>query len=159
MGKSIHKMHWLFFVDRLVPWLLAVGFLAGLFVLSGRMSVGIQVPRELYGLLRYVLIGIVFGGAILSILAALVQWLSTTLTVEGGYLVYETGILNRTVAKIPVQEIASIDLRQSLLQRILNTGDLVIDMRGVSLLRMKLLDDPVGIQDAVLSMRKTGAGL
>lgn len=159
MEKSVHKMHWLFFVDRLVPWLLAVGFLGGLFVLSGRVSVGVQVPRELYGLLRQVLIGIVFGGAILSILAALVQWISTTLTVEDGYLVYETGVLNRKVAKVPVQEIASIDLRQSLLQRVVKAGDLVIDMRGASLLRMKLLDDPVRIQNAVLSMRNTGAEL
>lgn len=154
MSKTVHRMHWWFFVDKLVPWLFAAVALLGLLALSGLVPDRISVPHDLYGRVRYYFGAFIAVGAVLSILIAFVQWSCTTLTIEGGYVVYAKGVLSRKVAKVPAQEIASIDLQQTLFQRILNTGDLVIDMRGVSLLRMKLLDDPVGIQNAVLALRK-----
>lgn len=152
-ARSVHRMHWWFFADKLVPWLFAAVALVGLLALSGMIPNRFSVANALYGRVQYYLGAIIFAGAVISILIAIVQWACTTLTIEGSYIVYAKGVLSRTVAKVPVQEIASIDLRQTLFQRILNTGDLVIDMRGASLLRMKLLDDPIGIQNAVLAMR------
>jgi hypothetical protein len=71
------------------------------------------------------------------------------LTLDDDYLIFETGIIRRSVSKIPLQEIASIDL---------NMGDLVVDMRGASLLRMRGLDDPAGIQNTVMEMRRPCRG-
>lgn len=147
-------MHWWFFVDKLVPWLFAAAALMVLLAFSGMVPARFAAPHDLYGLVRFYFGAAIAAGALLSILIAVVQWFCTSLTIEGGYVVYAKGVLSRTVAKIPVQEIASIDLHQTLFQRILNTGNLVIDMRGASLLRMSLLDDPVGIRNSVLEMRQ-----
>lgn len=148
-------MHWWFFVDKLVPWLLAAAALLVLLAFSGMVPTRESMPHDLLGRVRFYFGAAIAAGAVISMLIAIVQWSCTSLTIEGGYVVYAKGVLNRTVAKIPVQEIASIDLHQTLFQRILNTGSLVIDMRGASLLRMNLLDDPVGVQSTVLEMRQS----
>ena len=116
----------------------------------------LSMPHDLFGRVRFYFGAAIAAGVVISILFAVVQWSCTTLTIERGYVVYAKGVLSRTVAKVPVQEIASIDLQQTLFHRILNTGNLVIDMRGASLLRMNLLNDPVGIQNTVLEMRQGG---
>ncbi|WJS87215.1 PH domain-containing protein [Paracoccus sp. TOH] len=161
MKRVVHRMHWWFFVDKLVPWLFAAGAFLMLLAFSGMVPdrfplSRLSVPQDLYGRVRWYFGAAIAAGAVISMLIAVVQWTCTTLTIEGGYVVYAKGILSRTVAKVPVQEIASIDLTQTIFQRILNTGNLVIDMRGASLLRMNLLDDPVGIQNTVLEMRQGG---
>lgn len=150
MTERRYKMHWWFFFSSLVPWVFAIAFVLILGVIAGLNPVSL----ELYDRFRNVFIVIVLAGAVLSGLATTVKWIFTTLTVGEGHIVYEKGILNRTVAKVPVQEIASIDLRQTLFQRMLNTGDLVIDMRGVSLMQLNLLSRPSEIQDKVLAMRE-----
>lgn len=161
MNRVVHRMHWWFFVDKLVPWLFAAAALLVLLAISGLVPSSlplsrVSVPHDLFDRVRFYFGAAIAAGAAISMLIAVVQWLCTTLTIEGGYVVYAKGVLSRSVAKVPVKEIASIDLTQTLFQRILNTGNLVIDMRGASLLRMKLLDDPVGIQNTVLEMRQGG---
>jgi len=149
-------MHWWFVVGKLIPWLIAGATVSAFFAMIWLISHRFPIPSNLDGLIRNGLFALILAGAILSALVALVQWFCTTLTLEDGYVVYAKGLLNRSVSKVPVQEIASIDIRQSLFHRMLNAGDLIIDMRGVSLLRMNLLDDPIGIRNAVLDMRSAG---
>ena len=161
MNRVVHRMHWLFFADKLVPWLFAAAVFLVLLAISGMVPTSLplsrlSMPHDLFGRVRFYFGATIATGVVISILIAVVQWSCTTLTIERGYVVYAKGVLSRTVAKVPVQEIASIDLQQTLFQRILNTGNLVIDMRGASLLRMNLLNDPVGIQNTVLEMRQGG---
>lgn len=149
-----HRMHWWFFVDKLVPWMFAGALLAILLVMSGMVSDRFALPANLYSRIQISTVALIGIGAVSSVLISAIQWSCTRLTIDGDQLVYAKGVLNRTVAKIPIQEIASIDLHQTLFQRVMGTGDLVVDMRGASLLRMKLLDDPEGIQNSVLSLRR-----
>lgn len=152
--ETPHRMHWWFFVDKLVPWIFAGALLAILLAMSGMVSDRFALPANLYSRIQISTVALIAIGAVSSVLISAVQWSCTRLTIEEDQLVYAKGVLNRTVAKIPIQEIASIDLHQTLFQRIMGTGDLLVDMRGASLLRMKLLDDPEAIQNAVLSLRR-----
>lgn len=148
-NAQVHKMHWWFFVDKFVPWIIA----AVVLVFVGKVSVYNPLMDDLYVRTYRYAAALIVAGMTISFLVSFAQWSFTTLTLDNGYLVYEKGIIRRNVAKIPVQEIASIDLQQSIFQRLLNTGDLVIDMRGASLLRMRLIDDPVETQNAILGVR------
>jgi uncharacterized membrane protein YdbT with pleckstrin-like domain len=154
MNETTRRMHWWFFVERAVPWLLAAVMMLGLFYLTGFAAGRIELPNGLYGRVRFSILAIIAVSLVLSLLGAWIVWLCTRLEFDDGYLVYSKGVLNRTVAKVPVQEIASIDVHQTLLQRMLGAGDLVIDMRGASLLRIRLMPDPSAIQGTVLDMRR-----
>ena len=161
MNKVVHRMHWWFFVEKLVPWLIVAVALLALLAISGlipsRFPLSrVSVSQDLFNRVRFYHGAAIAAGVLISILIAVLQWYSTTLTIEGCYVIYAKGVLSRTMAKVPVQEIASIDLQQTLFQRVMNTGNLVIDMRGASLLRMNLLNDPIGIQNTVLKMRQSG---
>ncbi len=148
-APEVHKLHWWFFAIKLVPWVI----LTIVFVIIGKLTVLVPVVDEIYMQYYYIGASIILLLMALGFLIGYLQWLYTTLTLDKGYLIFSTGIIRRSVAKIPLQEIASIDLRQSIFQRILNTGDLVVDMRGASLLRMNGLDDPAGIQNRVMELR------
>lgn len=147
------RMHWWFFVGKSMPWLFAAALMLGLFYVSGFAVGRIDLPSGLYERVRISILALIAASLVLALLFAWIEWICTTLALDGGYLVYSKGVLNRTVAKVPVQEIASIDLKQTLFQRMLGAGDLVIDMRGASLLRIRLIADPAIIQGTVLDMR------
>lgn len=147
---EVHKLHWWFFVNKLVPWLL----IAVLLVLLGQVTALSPLIHDIYQRFYYYAAAIILVLMVIGFLIGFAQWSFTTLTLDRSYLIFETGILRRSVSKIPVQEIASIDLQQSIFQRFLNMGDLVVDMRGASLLRMRGLEDPLGIQNKVMELRK-----
>lgn len=149
-GQVVYKMHWWFFVDKFVPWLIA----SVVVVVIGNVAILNPLIFDLYQRVHVYAAWFIVGGMMLTFIAAFIQWMFTTLTLEDGYLIYEKGIIRRAVAKIPMQEIASVDLRQSIFQRFLNSGDLTIDMRGASLLRMRQLDNPEGVQNAILRERR-----
>lgn len=146
---EVFRLHWWFVASSLFPWII----LTIVFVISGKLATLFPVMDEFYR--EYHLTGavIILTLMIFGFLIAYVQWLYTTLTLDSDYLIFATGIINRRVSKIPLQEIASIDLQQSIFQRILTTGNLVVDMRGASLLRMNGLDDPATIQNHIMDLR------
>ncbi|WP_299592488.1 PH domain-containing protein [uncultured Tateyamaria sp.] len=151
--QTQYRMHWWFFVDRLVPWIFAAAVMMGVFFLFEAAVERFELPSHMKSSFQYGVVIVIVAGSVLSLAISAIQWSCTRLVIAEGELKYAKGVLNRTVARVPIPEIASVDLHQSLFQRIMGTGDLVVDMRGATLLRMKLLDDPEGIQNAVLSLR------
>ena len=148
--KQEHKLHWWMFVQTFIPWLLIVGF----FVLINRY---VDFRTLLSGLYDAAYLIIALGILVLmtaSFMLALWRWYATTLYLDSLYLVYERGLLAKRISKVPLQEIASIDLQQSLFQRLIGSGDLIVDMRGSALLRVPDLDHPAEIQGAIMEIRR-----
>lgn len=108
--EAPHRMHWWFFVDKLVPWMFAGALLAILLLMSGMVSDRFALPANLYSRIQISTVALIGIGAASSVLISAIQWSCTRLTIDGDQLVYAKGVLNRTVAKVPIQEIASIDL-------------------------------------------------
>jgi len=149
---EVHKLHWWFFAIKLIPWII----LMVVFIIIGQVVALWPILSDFYSQYYYIGAFIILGLMTVGFVIGYLQWIYTTLTLGEGYLVFSQGIISRRVAKIPLQEIASIDLQQSIFQRFLKTGDLVVDMRGASLLRMYGLDDPASIQNRVMEMRRPG---
>lgn len=124
---------------------------------SSLVPAGLAIPRAAVERIHLSVALLSLGLFVWALLASWVSWYFTHLLISDDHLVYSTGVLNRKVAKVPVQEIASIDLHQTLFQRMIGSGDLVVDMRGASLLTMRMLKRPQDIQNRVLAMRYSSA--
>jgi uncharacterized membrane protein YdbT with pleckstrin-like domain len=72
-----------------------------------------------------------------------VQRKFTRMTIAGDRLHYETGIISRSKRNIQLTKVQDVRVDQTLLQRMLRTGNLSVETAGeTSLLTMRNVDDP-----------------
>jgi membrane protein YdbS with pleckstrin-like domain len=85
-----------------------------------------------------------------------------TLRLHDEHLTLETGFLSRTRRTVDMAKIQDVTVRQSLGQRLLGVGDLMMESAGESgRITIANLDSPRGIADEILesSKRSHGTGL
>jgi uncharacterized membrane protein YdbT with pleckstrin-like domain len=129
----------------------ACWFLAILIVIAGAWAVftyGSGEPRWLYTL------------PLIALLPPLRMQFSrslTTLRLQNDHLTLESGFLSRTRRTVDTAKIQDVTVRQSVGQRILNTGDLTLESAGESgRISIRNLDRPRAIADAILNSAKQG---
>jgi uncharacterized membrane protein YdbT with pleckstrin-like domain len=81
--------------------------------------------------LRYVLLLAVFLWSLWS-LWHLVQWWFTRCTVSNYRVVWRQGVIARSGVEIPLDRVSNVNFHQSMLERVLGAGDLVIESSGES---------------------------
>ncbi|MGH9721754.1 MAG: PH domain-containing protein [Bryobacteraceae bacterium] len=82
---------------------------------------------------------------------------TTTITMQGDKLRYETGILSKTTRTIQLSKVQDVRVDRSLMQRILGLGNLTIETAGESSrLTIENIDDPQTGADMI--MEKAGKG-
>jgi uncharacterized membrane protein YdbT with pleckstrin-like domain len=75
----------------------------------------------------------------------------TTLTVSGGKLRYQSGILSRSTRTMEIKKVQDVRVDQTLGQRMLGMGDISIETAGeTSRLTMTSIDRPQAIADEIL---------
>jgi uncharacterized membrane protein YdbT with pleckstrin-like domain len=75
----------------------------------------------------------------------------TTLTVSGGKLRYQSGVLSRSTRTMEIKKVQDVRVDQTLGQRLLGIGDISIETAGeTSRLTMRSIDRPQAIADAIL---------
>jgi uncharacterized membrane protein YdbT with pleckstrin-like domain len=85
-----------------------------------------------------------------------------TLRFHDDHLTLETGFLSRTRRTVDMAKIQDVTVRQTLGQRILGVGNLMLESAGESgSMGIANLDDPRGIADTILASarRSPGAGM
>ena len=107
-------------------WCLAAPVAAALAVLAGAIAAGVV------GAPRPVDIGVV---AVLAVALAwmvlrYVRWSGTRLFVTSERLVHRQGLLARRSREIPLEHLSDIGYRQTMWQRLLRAGDLVLESAG-----------------------------
>ncbi len=88
--------------------------------------------------------------ALLYFLVRLAQWITTDFVLTTDRLIYRKGIVSRTGREIPLERINDVSFNQSLFQRILRAGDLLVESggeRGQS--SFGHFADPQGIQNEI----------
>jgi uncharacterized membrane protein YdbT with pleckstrin-like domain len=71
-------------------------------------------------------------------------------TLAGDKLRYESGALSKTTRTIQVSKVQDVRVDQSLLQRLIGTGNLSIETAGeTSRLTVENIDDPGAVADAI----------
>lgn len=81
---------------------------------------------------------------------------SLTLCVHEDRVVIERGILAKNMKELFITDIRTIDINQSIFQRIMGTGDLAISTPGVSQTKDVLqgFPDPARIKDTIIHLRQ-----
>ncbi|MGI8491400.1 MAG: PH domain-containing protein [Acidimicrobiales bacterium] len=105
---------------------LAVPVGAAVVVLAGAIAAAVRgVPRWAAWLVLAVLVL-----AIGWLLARYLEWLTTNLVVTTARLVRRKGVLAKTGREIPLDHLNDISYRQSLFDRMIGAGDLVLESAG-----------------------------
>ena len=118
-------------------------------------------PRALLGLLALLLVGwgllrqdqAGHGVALFGVLAclwfvggALLRRRAMVVRLTDRYLVLQTGLVSRHTSTVMLNRVESLDVDQSLWQRLTGYGSLTIRGTGSEDLRLKSITDPVGFQ-------------
>lgn len=79
----------------------------------------------------------------------------TTLTLEGGRLRYESGMLSKSTRAAEVSRVQDVQVTQSMPQRLLGIGDISIETAGDSgRLSMRNVDRPHAVADFILDQTR-----
>jgi len=119
MVLDLHP-HWWYYGSHLL-WTL-------MFVLAG-----FTVTSRTSGSLRTVIGYIVLGFLIVSVarlVTALVKWRTTYFVVTSQRLIYREGVLAREGVEIPLDRVNNVNFSQTILERLLGVGDLVVESGG-----------------------------
>ncbi len=98
----------------------------------------------------------VFGCVVVTFIVILWGKLSLKFTVHEDRVVLKKGVLSKDIKEIFIKDIRTIDIKQSLVQRIIGIGDVMIASSGTSGYEMyaRGLPNPNGIREIILKFRE-----
>ena len=126
-------------IFRPSAYLFLPAFIGTILVLAVLVSVGYIVPA----LSPYLVYGVAAAAGLMlfRIASVFIAYLSTRLEVYDTRLIWRTGIMARTVAEVPIENVIDATLSQGVTQRLLSYGDISITTRGSERWRIRNIDD------------------
>ena len=115
--------HWFFYFKQTLLVFLSVVALIAWEVLGPDPEKGVAKVA------RFALLGLMGVAAILFIARFLV-WRTVNFVLTTDRLIYRTGVVAKSGVEIPLERLNDISFRQSILERILRTGDLTLESAG-----------------------------
>ncbi len=109
--------HWWFFIGPVLALVLTVAAVVAVSVLN--------LPDALW----FVVLGLLAINA-LWLLARLAKWATTNFVVTTDRLIYRSGVLAKKGIEIPLERVNNIHFNQSIFERMLRSGDLMIESGG-----------------------------
>jgi len=102
---------------------------------------------------------VVVGGIVLVWLVVstgpTADWLTTEYVITNERVVYRAGVFSRSGVEIPLESITNVSFRQSLLERLIHSGDVVIESAGEDgQSRYENIPDPEGLQSLIYQQRE-----
>ncbi len=131
--------HWIYFLPAIIGWIAAVVFL----VLSGMVPEG--GPR----LISLALAGI---SAIVALYKTATAWFhrwTTETDVTNFRVVHKTGFIQRQTFEMSVDKVESVDVKQSILGRVLNYGDVKVQGVGEGDKTLYMITSPLAFRSAI----------
>lgn len=136
------RPHWQFLVLPIVFGLVAV-VLAIVAVVTVEGSVG-----------WLLVLGLVAVWALLSV-KRVADWLTTEYVITNERVVRRSGVFSRSGVEIPLESITNVAFNQSFIERLIRSGDLVIESAGESgQSRYSDIPDPEGLQSLIYQQRE-----
>lgn len=114
--------HWWYFVGPAVSLFLAI-------VLGIYVGVGLNGNGSGRKALTIVAIALMIAAAIWLIVRYL-KWFTTYFVITSHRLIFRTGVLAKSGIEIPLERINNVNFHQSILERLLGAGDLLIESGG-----------------------------
>jgi uncharacterized membrane protein YdbT with pleckstrin-like domain len=131
--------HWIFFLPAIAGWVVA----AALLVLSGMVPAGPPV---------LICLSMAAIAAILALYKTVTAWFhrwTTETDVTNLRVVHKTGFIKRQSIEMSLDKIASVNVDQTILGRILNYGDVKISSVGDAEEEIRMLTSPLEFRNAI----------
>jgi uncharacterized membrane protein YdbT with pleckstrin-like domain len=109
--------HWWFFAPPLFA--LVASIVVGLWAFSATDAAALQVP-----------LGLVILGCLAWFGWRYLRWVTTNFVVTTDRLIYRHGVLSKQGIEIPLDRVNTVFFRQSVFERMVGSGDLVIESAG-----------------------------
>ncbi|REK22645.1 MAG: hypothetical protein DWQ40_02975 [Actinobacteria bacterium] len=94
-------------------------------------------------------------GAILLAAEGLIRWLFTNHVITNERVIYRAGLISKVGKEIPHEVINDVSFRQSVVERIFGTGDLLIESAGThGQSRYSDIPNPEGVQTIIYAERE-----
>lgn len=101
-----------------------------------------------------VVIGVIVVWVVIST-QKFADWLTTKYVITNERVVYRAGVFARAGIEIPLESITNVSFRQSFLERMVRSGDLVIESAGEDgQSRYTNVPDPEGLQSLIYQQRE-----
>jgi uncharacterized membrane protein YdbT with pleckstrin-like domain len=114
--------HWWYFAGPAVSLFLAI-------VLGIYVAVGLDGNGSGRKALTIVVIALMVAAAIWLIVRYL-KWFTTYFVITSHRLIFRTGVLSKSGIEIPLERINNVNFHQTILERLLGAGDLLIESGG-----------------------------
>jgi uncharacterized membrane protein YdbT with pleckstrin-like domain len=111
--------HWEYFLKSGAVFVLAL-------VVGGFIAFGMDDPPSALEILGAVLVLVSLGWVALTY----VRWVTTNFVITTDRLIYRHGVLSKHGIEIPLERVNTVFFSQSILERIVGSGDLVIESAG-----------------------------
>jgi uncharacterized membrane protein YdbT with pleckstrin-like domain len=109
--------HWWFFAPQLAVLVLAIA--VGLISVAATDAAWLQIPA-----------GVLIVGCLIWFGVRYARWATTNFVVTTDRLIYRYGVLAKHGIEIPLDRVNTVFFRQSIFERMLGAGDLVIESAG-----------------------------
>ncbi len=114
--------HWWYFAGPAVCLVVAIVF--GIWAIPKNFD-----SDSLETFLSYVAIAALVGTAI-WLIARYLKWMTTHFVITSHRLIFRTGVLAKSGIEIPLERVNNVNFNQSVFERILGAGDLLIESGG-----------------------------
>lgn len=132
------RLHWVVYVPG---WLILALGAAGVILLPHRALGGAYLYASLA----------VGGVGLITLLVAWIRRVTTEIAVTNRRFIFKEGFISRRTMEMNLDKIESIDVNQSVLQRLLGYGTVVIRGTGSGLEPMKRIDAPIALRNGVMT--------
>jgi uncharacterized membrane protein YdbT with pleckstrin-like domain len=114
--------HWWFFAEP--AWTLLGSIVLGIVVLA-KTDEGTS-PRKVLGVLTLILLVVTSVWLVWRYL----KWLTTNFVITSNRLIFRQGVIAKSGIEIPLERVNNVNFSQSVFERILGAGDLLIESGG-----------------------------
>jgi len=93
-----------------------------------------------------------FAGGLLLLAQAWFRWWTTEIAVTNRRVIYKTGFIRRNTTEMHMDKVESVDVKQSILGRILNYGDVEIRGVGTGFEPLRRIDAPLELRNHITAV-------
>jgi uncharacterized membrane protein YdbT with pleckstrin-like domain len=135
--RYITNVHWIVFLPGALMLVLALAAFIG------------SYTSQSLALLWQVLAAMLFVLAALMLLTAWFRRWTTEIAVTNKRIIYKRGFIQRRTAEMNMDKVASVDVKQSILGRIFDYGNVTVQAAGMTLEDLPMIESPLQFRNHI----------
>jgi uncharacterized membrane protein YdbT with pleckstrin-like domain len=138
LAVDLHP-HWLYFFEAVFALVASIAL--------GIVLVAVDAPSAL----RWLVLAVIVVSA-LWVVVRFVKWMTTNFVITSDRVIYRSGVFAKSGIEIPLERVNSVHFSQSIIERIVGAGDLLIESAATGgQQRFTDIHDPDKIQNLIHS--------